>query len=144
MVRKFLESYGIVIICLFAAVALISTGEAFSSDEPLSILEAKYNAGDHELKVKGKRAGKGGTVKIYNAATGTLLDTVTADKEGKWKSISSPSPVPCKVKAVSHGSDDKKDVEDAPENCDGGQGGTNQPPVTNDDTASTLQDTNVI
>jgi hypothetical protein len=146
MIRKFFESYGVALVCLIAAIVFVTTGEASASDESdksISISEAKWKAEDSELKIKGKGAVKRGRVEIYNAASGILLDTVTADEDGKWRSKTFPSSVPCKVKAVSHGTDDKKDVEDAPENCDDGQGNTNQPPVANDYSATTHQNTNV-
>ena len=143
MIRKFFESYGVALICLIAAIAFVTMGEASASDESTSISEAKWKAEDGELKVKGNHADRRGRVEIYNAASGILLDTVTADGDGEWRSKTFPSSVPCKVKAVSHGSDDEKDVEDAPDNCDSGPGNGNQAPVANDDSATTNQDTNV-
>jgi len=143
MIRKFFESYGVALICLIAAIAFVTMGEASASDESSFISEAKWKAEDSELKVKGERAGRRGRVEIYNAASGTLLDTVTADRDGEWRSRTRPSSVPCRVKAVSHGSEDTKEVEDAPENCDTGQGNANQPPVANDVSVTTNQDTNI-
>ncbi|MFW2438883.1 MAG: cadherin-like domain-containing protein [Arenicellales bacterium] len=149
MIRRFFESYGTAPVCLLAALFFITTGQASASDESDSevknvyITTAKWAKSYDRLVIRGINAGKRGTVKIYNSATNALLYTVTADNDGKWKSISSPSSVPCEVKARSHGTQNKREVQYAPKDCDDGQGNNNQPPVANDDNPSTLKDTNV-
>ena len=137
MVRKFFESYGIAIICLFAAVALISISEFANADDQISIDKAKWRTSYNQLYINGENAGRRGEVVIYNAASDELLHTVTADREGKfkWRSYPSPSDVPCRVKVTAHGTSDEREVENAPGDCDNGSGGTNPPPVASSDTS---------
>ena len=137
MVKKFFESYGIAIICLLAAVALISISEFANADDEVSIDKAKWRTSYNQLYINGENARKRGIVKIYNAASDELLHTVTANKEGKfkWRSYPSPSDVPCSVKVTSDGTSDKQKVDNAPDNCDDGAGSPNQPPVASSDTS---------
>ena len=83
MVRKFFESYGIAIICLFAAVALISISEFANADDQISIDKAKWRTSYNQLYINGENAGRRGEVVIYNAASNELLYTVTASRERK-------------------------------------------------------------
>ena len=69
MVRKFFESYGIAIICLFAAVALISISEFANADDQISIDKAKWRTSYNQLYINGENAGRRGEVVIYNAAS---------------------------------------------------------------------------
>ena len=141
MVKKFFESYGIAIICLLAAVALISISELASADDSVSINKAIWSKSTNQLYISGENAGKRGTVEIYNAASTELLATITASWRGAWNKSIYPSVVPCSVKVVSHGTSDEQAVENASSNCDGGGIGTNQPPVANNDSAVTNQNT---
>ena len=86
MIRKFFESYGIAIICLLAAVALLSMSEYASAADPVSIDKAKWRTSYNQLYISGENAGKRGEVKIYNAGSNELLYTVTANRSGNWKS----------------------------------------------------------
>ena len=141
MVRKFIESYGIAIVCLVAAIIYVSVAEAARPARDVSITEAKWESGDRRLVITGKTAGKNGTVEIFNANLGGLLEMVTANRRGRWTSETTPEIAPCRVRAESHGTTNEKDVLDAPADCDGGPGGGNQLPVANDDPATTNQDT---
>ena len=146
MVKKFFKSHGIAIICMIAAIVYVSMADAVARGKPartISISEAKWESGDSRLVITGTNAGRGGTVEIYSVASNALLETVTADRKGKWKSETSPAPTPCNVRAVSHGTTDEKEVLDAPSDCDGGPGGNNQPPVAGNDNATTNQNTEV-
>ncbi|MCK5360718.1 MAG: hypothetical protein KAJ95_08825, partial [Gammaproteobacteria bacterium] len=144
MIKKYIELHGIKIICMIAAIVSVSIADASASghrDKPVSITEAKWESGDGRLVIKGRNAGKRGTVEIYNASSNALLDTVVADKRGKWKS--EPDTAPCGVRAVSHDTSDEKMVLDAPANCDGASGDDNQPPLAVNDTAATNQNTEI-
>lgn len=79
MIRKFFESYGIAIICLLAAVALVSMSEYASADDPVSIDKAKWRTSYNHLYIRGENAGKRGEVEIYNAGSNELLYTVSAN-----------------------------------------------------------------
>ena len=146
MVRKFLNSYGIAIICMAAAVALISLGEFASADEhseSVSIGTAKWRVLESQLVIRGNNAGRRGVVDIYNAVSNELLYTVRASRRGTWSSRTSPSMVPCSVKVISNGTSDEKDIDNAPEDCDNGSGSANQPPTAGNDSAVTNQETTV-
>ena len=143
MIRKFFESYGTAIICLLAAVAMISISEFASADDSVSIDKAKWRTSYNQLYINGENARKRGVVKIYNAASDELLHTVTANREGKWqwRSYPSLSDVPCSVKVTSDGTSDEQEVDNAPDNCDDGAGSPNQPPVAGNDSAVTNDNT---
>ncbi len=145
MFKKYIESYGVAIICMVAAIVFVSLTDASAGrrDKSISITEAKWESGDTRLVITGRDAGRRGTVNIYSIASNTLLDTVVADKKGKWKSETSPEPAPCDVRAVAHGTSDEKTVLDAPSNCDGAPDGDNQPPLAGNDTAVTNKNTEV-
>lgn len=131
---------------MIAAITFVLLSDASGSarsSQAISITEAKWESGDARLVVTGRNAGRRGTVEIYSVASNTLLDTVVADKKGKWKSETSSEPAPCQVRASASGSSDEKTVLDAPENCDGGPGENNQPPVAGNDIAATNQNTEV-
>jgi hypothetical protein len=131
---------------MIAAIVYVSVAEAARPEktvQTISITDAKWEPGDNRLVIKGRNAGRLGTVKIYSVASNALLDTVTADRGGKWKSETSPEPAPCDVRAASHDTTDEKAVLDAPADCDGGPGGGNQPPVASDDNATTNQNTEI-
>ena len=135
MVRKFLNTYGIAIICLVAAIVLISIGEFASADDSVSINKAKWRTSDSELVITGENAGRRGDVDIYNAASNELLYSVRASRSGTFASRTYPTTVPCSVKVTSHGTSDEQEVDNAPDNCDDGAGGTNPPPVASSDTS---------
>ena len=137
MIRKFFESYGIAIICLLAAVALVSISEYASADDPVSIDKAKWRTSYNQLYISGENAGKRGEVEIYNAGSNELLYTVSANRRGNWNSRTYPSVVPCSVKVVANDTSDEKEVDNAPDNCDDGAGSPNQPPVAGNDSAVT-------
>ena len=73
MIRKFFESYGIAIICLLAAVALLSMSEYASAADPVSIDKAKWRTSDSKLVITGENSAKRGEVEIYNAGSNELL-----------------------------------------------------------------------
>jgi hypothetical protein len=135
MFRKFFESYGIAIICIIAAIIYVSMADAANAEDrrPISITEASWESGDGRLVITGRNAGRRGTVKIYSVASNKLLDTVTANREGRWTSETSPDPAPCNVRAVAHDTSDENPVLDAPADCDGGPGDGEGPlPGTSD------------
>ena len=87
------------------------------SGTPLELTEAKWEADDSELKVKG-RGNTGSVVMISNAGTGAILGSATVNSDGKWKfKLENPSAVPCLVKVASEGQFMEKAVKDAPEDC---------------------------
>ena len=82
MIKKFFESHGIAIICLFAAVVLISISEFASADDPVSIDKAKWRTSYNQLYISGENAGRHGEVVIYSADSNELLYTVAASRKG--------------------------------------------------------------
>ncbi len=98
------------------------------------IEEAKWDARKNRLEVKGKGLNDK-TVSVSNADTDAFIGADTVD-HGKWSvRDESPDSIPCRVLAVqSDGQSATRDVENAPDNCDGG--GTipspgNEPPTAN-------------
>jgi len=112
----------VIILAFLLSVFIISIpNRAIADSGKFKIKEAKWNSEKLKLKVKGK--GKEGlTVTLSNADSSNILGTNNIDDDDKWKfKIQNPSSVPCRVRAQqSDGEITEKDVEDAPDDCDGG------------------------
>jgi hypothetical protein len=143
MLSKFSKSRSVALAFALAATIYVSVVEAAKPVrpvEPVTITSAKWESGDGSLVLTGENAGKRGTVEIFSVASGVSLDTVRANREGKWTSETQPAVPPCNIRAESHGTSAESAVLDAPADCDGGTGGSNLPPTANDDEATTIQD----
>ncbi len=98
-----------------------------SHKNKFTIEEAKWDAEKSRIKIKGKGR-DGREVTVYNAATDDFIGSDTVD-DNEWKVKEyNLATVPCRVKAISNGRSDEKDVKNAPHNCDEGNGGTPPPP----------------
>ena len=105
--------------------------------------EAKWDSEKKRLKVKGKGR-RGETVTVSNAGSGLFIGSDDVNKDDKWEvKVKDLSPVPCRVRAEqSDGRYAEKDVEDAPDDCDHGNGGGgNAAPVANNDRYSVSKNT---
>ena len=96
---------------------LIAAVDAFPASSP-QINTAAWSARKSLLTVQGKKWQQGSVVELSDDASGTVLDTVTADKKGRWKLvIANLSSVPCRVHAESGEAIAEKDVKNAPYPC---------------------------
>ncbi len=96
-------------------------GQFFDRDTVVYITEAEWDEEDSELEVEGDEGPSGAVVKISNANTGELLGTTIVESSGEWEfEISNIDPVPCRVRVEINGQFAERDVEDAPDDCDGG------------------------
>ncbi len=115
-----------------ALIALSGASGSLFASSKFKIDDAKYKSEKSELKIKGKSADDA-LVNLYDADSGIMFATTTADDEGKWKYKEKNLPaIPCHVRAVSDGRSDEKKVEhakDFPGGCGIHGGGNNQPPV---------------
>jgi len=108
---------------------VVFTGSAAASDYSYSsrfdINTASWSSYRDSLTVDGN-CDRYRTVTVNNADTNAPVATDDSCRYGNWqitKSYSSPSAVPCRVKAVqSDGKSVIKDVDHAPSNCDDGGG----------------------
>ncbi len=94
----------------------------------LTIVEAKWKAGDSRLVVKGTAHKKTG-VSVRNGEDFSLVKQTLSNRKGKWRIRLHLDKPPCTVQAVSDGEAVTRTVEDASDYCDatagnGGSGGT--------------------
>jgi chitodextrinase len=82
-----------------------------------SISRAEWRSGDRQLRVEGAAAARA-SVTLRNAGNSATLGTTTAASDGRWQfRITSPSPVPCRVRATAGTSSAERDVSNRPSNC---------------------------
>ena len=132
------------LLSLTAATSVFASDSHRSDSHRLDIDETKYEEGDNKFLAKGK-AERRADVVLSDAESGVEFATVSADREGKWKYRDrNPDAIPCRLRAESRGDSDEKNVKDADEFPGGcGIDGGDNPPVANDDSDTTLQDTPV-
>ncbi len=118
-------------------------GDDDKGDQRFRITKAEWNPDKNQLKVDG-RGNRGQTVTVKNAFADIIYGTAKVNRKGKWKvRTRNPSPIPCRVQAMSQGQPLESDVKNAPSDCAPKQPGGNQPPVANDDSYTTPQDTSL-
>ena len=112
---------------LVLAVGLVTPVSVLGEENHLTITRAEWHASDLKLFVEG--AGRAGReVVVSNAASGEVLATTKVEDNGTWKlTVEKPSPVPCRVRAMSDGETAERSVANAPLDCDQDGGGV--PPV---------------
>ncbi len=111
-------------ICLGMMLGISTLGDAFADSDRFQIKESKWDRGDHELVAKGEGAKRRATVTLRSAASGTVIGSVRADKEGKWKfKKENPAVIPCDLSAESGNKSSTKRVTNAPSDCDGSVAG---------------------
>lgn len=107
----------------------------------IDIRQAEWDADEQELEIKGSWSTAGATVDIYDAIIGNQIgSTVTRIDDGiiEWEfEQDHPDVVPCRVRAEIEGRYGERDVAYAPSDCSGKPPAVNNPPVANDDFAST-------
>lgn len=117
------------------AVCILTFATSFDVNADVTITEAKWNANNNTLEVKGED-GSNTTVTVTNADNGRFVGVDQTNKKGKW-SIKERNPefVPCRVIATADGFiSDIVDVDGiSPPECDNGGGVVNDPPTANDD-----------
>ena len=121
-------------VSLSAAMSLgipaVSLADDDSSYSRFEITSASWDGYRDRLYVRGTGV-SGETVRVTNAATQDSLGYDRVER-GRWSVGTSPSEVPCRVKATqSDGQSAEMAVSNAPENCDSGAGTINTPPVAN-------------
>lgn len=108
--------------------------------KPVVITEARWarDDGAFELDVEGNLADPGAAVSLFNAATGALLGTTTADSIGddigEWEFELRMTTPPCRVRVEINGQMAEASVANAPSNCVGAPA---PGPVANADSYST-------
>ena len=132
--RKSQAAATLALLCSMTLAGPASAGDGFRIDE------AKWDREESRLQVKGKGR-EGRTVTVVSAASGEEIGERRIDDD-EWRIRSYRlSPVPCRVRATqSDGRTDEKSVEDAPANCDDGNGGGNPPPLAGDFTVLAAND----
>jgi hypothetical protein len=104
----------------------------------LSVDAVNWKDPHQELTIKGKGE-PGSMVYLYAGGTDYLLTSLTIDRSGRWDyTVSSPSAVPCTVRAESNRSAAEKETASAPPDCmsavvssDSSSGGSTEPSTTN-------------
>ncbi|MGD2119157.1 MAG: hypothetical protein PVG66_12410 [Chromatiales bacterium] len=100
-----------------------SSGTLAAAAIELSISEAKWEAGDSLLVVKGKGPARTSVV-IRDADSLSVVGNTLSDREGKWRLKKRLSKSPCRVQAAADGFITSKTVENSPGDCgSGGSGG---------------------
>ena len=81
-----------------------------------TIEQARWDAGDRELKVEGRASQPGATVTVRDADNPSrVIGTDTVEGNGEWEvELDSPSVIPCRVRVEIGGSTAERNVEDAP------------------------------
>ena len=120
----------------------------------IEIASATWDLEESELKVKGYWSTEGAVVELSDAITGTVLGTTTVkldddyeeehdseeEKIFEWKfEFEHLAIVPCRVHVDIEGGYGERDVAYAPADCSGKPPAVNNPPVANDDSATTTQ-----
>lgn len=116
----------------------------------VEIVKAHWDNDDRELTVKGTWATAGALVTLSDAKTGEILGTTEVKAHERhhkheetalfWKfELEHPAVVPCRIRAEIDGRHGERDVAYAPADCSGQPAATNNPPVANDDNASTAK-----
>lgn len=117
------------------AVCILTFAASFDVNAEVIITEAKWNANNNTLDVKGDD-GSNTTVTVTNADTGAFVGIDDTNKKGKWSiKEKNPASVPCTVRAdqIDSGFFDILAVNNAPADCDDGGGVVNTPPTANPD-----------
>ncbi len=80
----------------------LATESTRDRERGIRLTEVKWEAGDGELVVKGRYAGRRATVTVSNADTGEVIASFQANREGSFeRKLEGVSPVPCRVRAES-------------------------------------------
>lgn len=121
----------------------------------VEIIKASWDRKDRELSIKGYWSKAGEPVTLSDALTGEILgstrvkgrehdedheehDKKTSEINYVWKfELEYPATVPCRVRAEIDGRFGERDVAYAPADCSGKPPVSNNPPVANDDNATT-------
>jgi cytochrome c553 len=89
-----------------------------SSDVRIS--SASWDSRRNRLSVSGT-ADRRTTVTVFNAASGSVIDTDRSSDRGRWSTRTyNLASVPCRVRAEANGRSDERNVSNAPSNCDNG------------------------
>lgn len=99
-------------VCLLA----LCTSQGLFAAPGFSIKEAKWESGDSLLAVKG-RGPAGGTVSLFDSATGTLVGTTQISRNRSWQFKEPVTVAPCTVRAEAAGQVATKPVDEAPSDC---------------------------
>lgn len=107
---------------LCIAIPSFASDDEDSHHSSLRIEEAKWEAGDSRLVVKGK-APKRTSITVKDADTLAVLKQTVSDREGKWRIKLGMTLPPCRAQAVADGMVTEKSVENASGYCDATGGG---------------------
>jgi len=115
-------------VIMFLAGLLVSTSVLAA---PLRINEASWDSRKHQNTLYVSGSGQGNTaIYLVDAQSGAALDKFLTDNHGKWQYVAvDPASIPCRIRAVSGGATDERDVDNAsafPGGC--GAGVPNTPP----------------
>ena len=105
----------------------------------IEITSASWQQEDRKLAVSGPWTTAGATVKLTDTLLGSALGTATTTTLGWSFNLEELGMAPCRVRVEINGRSGERDVAYAPSNCSGKPAATNNPPVANADSATTLQ-----